>query len=461
MIALSLILAGPLALVGQARPHAGEQAAAYFRQGIEHAQKGRHAQARGFFLKVLALEPNSIPALNNLGVNALHRGAEAEAERYFRRVLALALDDPDSRYNLGLLALKRKQFAEAAAHLRIAAARQGEDLGLLLGLLAAEMELGKPGLVEETVARILKAAPRELRLYFELAEPLANKGFYAPALEVLERARKLAEATKQKGEQARLWNMLGDLYEKLDRYEKAVEAYQAALHLEPEHEDYLFDLGYEFLIHRNPELAERIFTAAIKRLPRGPKLRLGLAAAYFSRAQYEQALETLRATIQAFPQSEAGYFFLGRAFDLLSDYAYLFEQDWVRQAFAKYRQLKSADPFPYYLSARLEGNRAEAVQLLDKALVLDPKFAKAYFELGKIRLEENRVEEAIRAWEQAVELRPFFPEAHYRLTRAYLKAGQQQKAQEAAGLFSKQQKELEAATAEREKEILRFIYTVK
>ena len=99
--------------------------------------------------------------------------------------------------------------------------------------------------------------------------------------------------------------------------------------------------------------------------------------------------------------------------------------------------------------------------MLNKALDLDPKFPEAHFELGKIYFDERNYPQAIGAYERAVSLRPTFAEAYYRLSRAYAMVGNQKKAQEAAEQSVKQRKALETSVLQREKEILRFVYTLK
>ena len=103
----------------------------------------------------------------------------------------------------------------------------------------------------------------------------------------------------------------------------------------------------------------------------------------------------------------------------------------------------------------------QAVKLLEKALELDPKFPEAYFELGKVYFDDQRYQQAIAAFERAVALQPTFPQAYYRLGGAYAKVGDRERAQKAWELSSKQQKAVKEYVAEREKEILRFVYTLK
>src|SRR5439155_27331225 len=108
---------------------------AHFAQGVRYTQNGKHGKAHVSFLNALKLRPNSIPVLNNLGVNALHRGDEPAAERYFRRTLALAPNDTNALFNLGLIELKHKKLPDAARHLRQAVAQRPADIAMLQGLL--------------------------------------------------------------------------------------------------------------------------------------------------------------------------------------------------------------------------------------------------------------------------------------------------------------------------------------
>src|SRR5262249_54956165 len=145
-------------LLASASP-AQQSAEALFAEGVRYTQSGDHAKARSAFLKALDLAPDSVPILNNLGVNALHRRDEPAAEGYFRRSLALAPNDGDALFNLGLIELKHKSFAEAALHLRRAAAVRPSDLDLCQALLGAELELGDKTRVDEVLARMLALAP--------------------------------------------------------------------------------------------------------------------------------------------------------------------------------------------------------------------------------------------------------------------------------------------------------------
>jgi len=475
------------------KPDSGE---AHFLLGIVYTQKGEHQKARSFFLKALKLNPDSVPVLNNLGSNALYRGDDREAKHYFRRVLELDPNDTNALYNLGLVELKRGQMDLAVGHLKKAASLRSRDPEILKALVAAQLESGAYTEANRTVRQLINFAPAKSAFYLQLARPLMDKGLSSAALNVLERARskwpqsvqvaynlarayslsgrpdaarRLAEATLKKQNRPELHNLLGDIDERLHLYDKAVEEYQTAIRLEPDNEAYYFDLGYEFLAHYNFNLASQIFERAIARLPGRPRLYLGLAAAYFGQTRYEEAIAALKAATELAPESPVGYFFLGKAFVLLSNHRDLFAGQWVSERFKRYMELRPNDPVPYYVNAvdllrrtpATDAARDEALKLLEKAVELDPNFPEAYVELGRIYFDRKRFPPAIAAYERAVQLNPALSEAYYGLSQAYARSGNIEKARETSTLAVRRQKELESHLAAREKEVLRFIYTLK
>lgn len=473
-----------------------DSAEAYFLLGVVYTQKGEHEKARVFLLKALKLNPESIPVLNNLGSNALYRGEDREAEPYFRRVLELDPNDTNALYNLGLAELKCGPMDLAVVRLKKAASLRPRDPEILKALVAAQLESGAYPEVNRTVRRLLNFAPANPAFYLQLARPLMDKGLSSAALKVLERARskwpesvpvaynlarvyslsgrpdaarKLAEATLKKENRPELHDLLGDIDEGLHLYDKAVEEYQTAVRLEPDNEAYYFDLGYEFLAHYNFNLAGQIFEKAIAQLPGRPRLYLGLAAAYFGQTRYEKAIAALKAATELAPESPVGYFFLGKAFVLLSNHRDLFRDPWVSERLKRYMELRPNDPIPYYVNAidllrRNPGThpaRDQALKLLEKAVELDPNFPEAYVELGRAYFDNRQYRLAIAAYQRAVQLNTSLSEAYYGLSQAYARFGDIEKARETSTLAVKRQKELESHLAEREKEVLRFIYTLK
>ena len=62
------------------------------------------------------------------------------------------------------------------------------------------------------------------------------------------------------------------------------------------------------------------------------------------------------------------------------------------------------------------------------AVQSDPRYALAYFDLGNVLDETNRVEESIASYRTAIQLAPTYADAHYNLALAYERSGQPRRA---------------------------------
>jgi tetratricopeptide (TPR) repeat protein len=71
---------------------------------------------------------------------------------------------------------------------------------------------------------------------------------------------------------------------------------------------------------------------------------------------------------------------------------------------------------------------AQAEVLLTKAVIIDPKCADAYLQLGILSSSRRNFEAAIGFYTKAIEANPESAEAHYRLGAAYDRIGQPEKA---------------------------------
>jgi tetratricopeptide (TPR) repeat protein len=76
---------------------------------------------------------------------------------------------------------------------------------------------------------------------------------------------------------------------------------------------------------------------------------------------------------------------------------------------------------------------------LEKAAALDPRLAKARFQLGVLYSDQRRYKEAIGALEECIRLEPEMAQAHYRLGQAYRRIGREDLAQKALTAFERLQ----------------------
>jgi superkiller protein 3 len=136
-------------------------------------------------------------------------------------------------------------------------------------------------------------------------------------------------------------------------------------------------------------------------------LTFGLNA--FDEGRYDKAVDYLRQYLDKYPNDVEPLFALGRAYYHLSRY-----QD-AEQTLSKLVSIKDDHAGAYYYLGKISLNsqvyslsdqehRSEAaIQRFEKAISLDPKYAAAYNDLGKMYFDESKYEKALSNFEKAVE----------------------------------------------------------
>lgn len=105
----------------------------------------------------------------------------------------------------------------------------------------------------------------------------------------------------------------------------------------------------------------------------------------------------------------------------------------IKNAFSKFLAIKENDRTAqdWLLIGNIlqdQGKNSDAVFMYNRAIMLDPKFYKAYYNLANIYLEDDKYNLAIENYRLANKLNNKFPYAYYNLGCAYLKMGNLKKA---------------------------------
>lgn len=83
-----------------------QQYSAFYAEGLNLIRRGEYGLALGAFERALKLQPESAPAMFNLGACYEAMGDPAQAIILYRRVLLITPDDPDCYANLGTSFIK-------------------------------------------------------------------------------------------------------------------------------------------------------------------------------------------------------------------------------------------------------------------------------------------------------------------------------------------------------------------
>jgi tetratricopeptide (TPR) repeat protein len=435
-------------------------------EGLIATVRSQFPEAEKHFLKSVALEPGNYQAHAYLGSTYLQEKRLPEASRAFRKVLELNSGNITANYNLGLIALEQNAMSEALRRFETVLRVSHSDVPALTGVLTCELKLGRTadaGRTAEQLQRLLQ--DRDPRL-FRVAALLAEHGDAAAAILIMERVRRafpqrwevdynLAVAYFQTARydqaadtvrpfagpqgKAEAFDLLGAIEEKRGRTADAERAFEEAARREPLNEDYRFDYGNSFLQHGKVTPAIQVFRAGAADSPRSWKLRTGLGSAYYLAGDYENAAEALLEAVGLKPDASAAWFLLGEAYESAAR-----SQQAIETAFASYLRSAPHDAWAYYHYGAILYGRAQAsgshdyrqaVEKLNQALRLNPKFAQPYLELGLIAMAEGKAEQSVAALQKAVSLEPGLAAAHYRLGLAYKRMGDVARAQEETSRF--------------------------
>ena len=198
---------------------------AYFNLSLALSEAGRAAEAVGIIEELSAKDPQNRDLLEALAYAYHAQGLDERAIDAYGRILELSPENTAARYNLAILLGKSGRGSEAAAHLK----------------------------------RLVELDPGDLPALFQLGRILAEAGRYQECVAALE------QYVQERPQDAAAQALLGDGYRYLEKYDRALEAYAAAL----THQD---------------KLAEARFYSALIYLTRIEDPQAGLAA-------LQQALE--------------------------------------------------------------------------------------------------------------------------------------------------------------------------
>lgn len=317
---------------------------------------------------------------------------------------------------------KLRRFDEALADVNNVL--KAEPANVQFALASAEINFGR-GNYQDSAAAYQKAllqSPNNADLYYWLAaskEKLGdvegqaaaaeeaikrNTQFLAESLVILGSARNVqkripeaisafSRALASRPDKVESYRQLAELYRSQNRIDEAIDISKAGLRQHPNNGEIYTDLTWFYSLAGRTEDAIAAGRSATQLLPQKAMGYTNLCRAYNEARRPELAIGACNSALRLANEDGETLFYLGRAYDEMKNRTEA--EKYYRRAVAGLLIFTKDNPDysdGYYLlgNAYAEvGQNAKAVEAYVKCLELNPRFAKANFNIGIIRIIEK------------------------------------------------------------------------
>lgn len=444
----------------------------YTGEGISLALMGNPEQAVSALHKALEIDPTYWVARRELGIIEWQLKRKDEAAKDLAQVAKLFPDDPSVNIILGEFQFEKENYAQANEFFSKASAQVAANPRL--SLMAAQA-LIKTGRLQEASASLeaLNLMPNlNSQQRFEIAWLLGEAKDYSKAIQAFNalppdfsdpfgRGYGLALAYYESGQYAKcvktllrleaqgmtrpeLFGLLGAAEEKSGHTLQAYEAFRRGIYRFPHDDENYLNISTLAVQHFNYDVALQVLGSGIREIPNDYKLFLTRGVVYTLRKELAKAQADYEKALALAPRESSAYVSLGICFidqDRYAEAAQIFRQGIQKQV---------KDVLLYYFLADSlfrQGITAsspiyqEALDAVQKSIHLDPNFAYAYLQRGRLELIRNQTDAAIQDLEHARHLEPDSRTILYQLAVAYRRAGRKDEAEKLFTRVSEASKE--------------------
>jgi len=407
--------------------------------------ENRHADAESVLRGVVQKNPDSGPALEQLGqllldenrpqeaIELLKRASEddaspeiygllgnayaqsekfAEAADAYRQAIEADPDNPDLRRGLAEALLSLHKYAESLEQYKKLAEMEPTSGENYVRMAQLDRRLGQ---FEEATANLERArqlSPGSLEVVYNEALLYQDEGRYDDAVKVLSdaiaglKSRSGASATPDA--LAILYEQLGDAYREQQNYAAAIESFQELETFGPEaHKRAVLLLINTYRDSRDIERAIAEANQALQAAPKDPDLTVTLAMLYGEKSESAQALGLLQGLLQGNDADQEIYMDMAQVQQRAKKYVEA--ERFAQKAEQMAKEPSGKEPAWFMLGAIYEREKKfdQAEQEFRKALGVNPESAPVLNYFGYMLADRGvRLEEATAMIEQAVQQEP-------------------------------------------------------
>jgi tetratricopeptide (TPR) repeat protein len=223
-------------------------------------------------------------------------------------------------------------------------------------------------------------------------------------------------------DEAVVWRSIGDVQLKLFERDKALEAYEKAVRIQPADARARLALGQFYLERNDLEKALPELRAAVEIDPKLTGAYASLGQAYRRRGDPASAVVTLKRAIEIFPADQTSRYILGQTLVAMG------RRDEGREELDRYQRTqdqvsRAGANFEAAAALAKEGQLDRAGKLFREAVDLAPTYGPGLEAFGVFLLDRGDHEKAVEIFKRAAAANPLYSAAYFGLGSAYLRLG--------------------------------------
>ena len=376
--------------------------------------EGRFREAYSLLDKLEMLEPSNHEVYLIKGLIQIVDKRVKDAKVSFRKAIELADDDlEDIYYTIAVALESARQYKEAMRYFKKSyQASDEEDIDLLYDLAYCSE---KAGYYDDSIRyyhQYLDVNPFSESAWYNLGVNFHSLEKFRKALEAFEYALTIDPEYIMA-----IQGMADSLY-RLERYADAVSYYQKAMDLNEEDAEGLCEIGECYRMLSENEKAAGYFDRALKLDPNYADANFGIGIMKYDQGQILESIVHLKKAIKAAPYNPDYWYALG-----ISCLDINFTED-AEEAFERAVKLYPYDPDIWVSYADLEyenGNVEKAIDLLNQGDAVNKKSARIKYRLAAYHLSMSNESAGLNYFTEALKLNKnesidffdFYPDAQY------------------------------------------------
>jgi len=419
-----------------------------YADGFSSLQRGDLARAIAQFRESLPRDP-LIAIVSSRDASTVTRAAAAlrdgnvnEARMLLEPIVAGAPNDAEAHRLLAMVDLADGENARAIDRLKTAVRLRPKDERTRVALAKTLLDNEQLEGAERALTETLSTIPSSGRAHYLLGLTYQRQGSRAAALRELEAARQL---TPLLGANT-IARMIGTLQQSEQNFDGAATAFADLVDLVPNDHDAHRDLGKVHFQQGEDVAARAEFEIALLLYPSDAEALTALGQLHLRGGQYADAANTSRRALEIDPAHREARYLHATALiregnvDEGNAEMQVFQRLQAEDSEARARGLELGRLRREASVSLASGDGANAVALLRRALVYEPRSASSHLDLGVALLESGQAAEALERLTTAAALNAPI-EVHRHLAKAYATLGRNEESQKELSTYERLRRE--------------------